>query len=73
MRYHGIDPSLRPLPLAAIAGAVLYGKMAFLSISPTCQSVIYGFICRNDGDRLNWESFQSHQPKAVARELRRPA
>jgi hypothetical protein len=47
-------------------------KMAFLSVSPTCQSVIYGFICRNDGDRLSWESFQFHQPKAVARELRRP-
>jgi hypothetical protein len=29
--------------------------MEFVSFTPTCQSVIYGYICVNDGDRLNWE------------------
>jgi len=47
-------------------------KMVFLSVSPTCQSVIYGFICRNDGDRLSWECLQSHQPKVAGSELRQP-
>jgi hypothetical protein len=33
-------------------------KMVFISVTPTCQSVIYGYVCRNDGDRLSWESRQ---------------
>jgi hypothetical protein len=32
--------------------------MVFISVTPTCQSVIYGYVCRNDGDRLSWESRQ---------------
>ena len=44
-------------------------KMVFVSVSPTCQSVIYGYICRNDGDRLSWECLQSHQPKVVGSEM----
>jgi hypothetical protein len=27
-------------------------KMVFISVTPTCESIIYGYICRNDGDRL---------------------
>jgi len=34
-------------------------KMMFLSVSPTCRSVIYGFWCENDGDRLTWEVHRS--------------
>jgi hypothetical protein len=33
-------------------------EMSFISVSPTCQTVIYGYLCRNDGDRLSWESRQ---------------
>ena len=40
-------------------------KMVFLSVSPTCQSVVYGFMCRNDGDRLSWECVDSYDPKLV--------
>jgi hypothetical protein len=28
--------------------------MEFVSITPTCQSVIYGYACRTDGDRIDW-------------------
>ena len=45
-------------------------KMVFISVTPTCQSVIYGYMCRNDGDRLSWECLQSHQQKVVRSELR---
>jgi hypothetical protein len=45
-------------------------EMVFTSVTPTCQSVIYGYVCRNDGDRLSWECRQSHQRKV---ELRKPA
>jgi hypothetical protein len=31
-------------------------EMDFASISPTCQSVIYGYKCSSDGDRLIWET-----------------
>jgi hypothetical protein len=47
--------------------------MVFVSVTPTCQSVIYGYVCRNDGDRLNWERRQSHQQKVVRSELRQTA
>jgi hypothetical protein len=47
--------------------------MVFVSVSPTCQSVIYGYVCRNDGDRLSWECRQSHQPKTVDTEFRQSA
>jgi hypothetical protein len=30
-------------------------EMTFVSVSPTCQSVIYDYVCRNDGDRFSWE------------------
>jgi hypothetical protein len=42
-------------------------KMEFLSVTPTCHSVIYGYACRTDGDRVNWEC-QSHQQTAVRSE-----
>jgi hypothetical protein len=45
-------------------------KMAFISVTPTCQSVIYGYVCRNDGDRLSWECRQSHLQNGV---LQQPA
>jgi hypothetical protein len=48
-------------------------KMVFISVTPTCESIIYGYICRNDGDRLSWERCQSHQQKVVRIELRQPA
>ena len=35
-------------------------EMRFISISPTCQSVIYEYVCSGDGDRLTWETRQSH-------------
>jgi predicted RNA-binding Zn-ribbon protein involved in translation (DUF1610 family) len=35
-------------------------EMRFISISPTCQSVIYEYACSGDGDRLTWETRQSH-------------
>jgi hypothetical protein len=41
-------------------------KMVFISVTPTCQSMIYKYMCRNDGDRLSWECRQSHQQKAVS-------
>lgn len=47
-------------------------KMVFISVTPTCQSVIYGYVCRNDGDRLSWER-QSHQQKVLRSELRQTA
>jgi hypothetical protein len=47
--------------------------MVFVSVTPTCQSVIYGYVCRNDGDRVSWESRQSHQQDVVRSELRQPA
>ena len=37
-------------------------KMEFLSITPTCHSVIYGYACRTDGDRIDWECPQSRRP-----------
>lgn len=48
-------------------------KMVFISVTPTCKSTIYGYICRNDGDRLSWECGQSHQQQVVRNELRQPA
>ncbi|MGP8119750.1 MAG: hypothetical protein ACLP8B_04410 [Xanthobacteraceae bacterium] len=36
-------------------------EMEFVSITPTCQSVTYEYICPNDGDRLNWECRQNSQ------------
>lgn len=40
-------------------------KMVFISVTPTYQSVIYGYMCRNDGDRLSWERRQPHQEKVA--------
>ena len=48
-------------------------KMVFISVTPTCHSVIYGYMCRNDGDRVSWECHQSHQQKVVSSELQQPA
>jgi hypothetical protein len=48
-------------------------KMVFMAVTPTNQSMIYGYMCRNDGDRLSWECRQSHQQKVVRSELRQPA
>ena len=45
-------------------------KMVFISVTPTCESTIYGYMCKNDGDRLSWECRQSHQQKVVRSELR---
>ena len=28
--------------------------MSLTGYSPTCESVIYDYLCRNDGDRLSW-------------------
>jgi hypothetical protein len=37
-------------------------KMAFIALSPTCQSVIYEYLCRNDGDRLSWNAMNGRPP-----------
>ena len=41
-------------------------KMVFVSVSPTCQSVIYGYICRNDGDRLSGNPFDLNSREWLA-------
>ena len=28
--------------------------MSVTSITPTCNGVIYGFLCSNDGDHISW-------------------
>jgi hypothetical protein len=43
-------------------------EMEFVSISPTCQSVIYEYTCPNDGDRLNWECRQQEATRNDFRE-----
>ncbi|MDR3464516.1 MAG: hypothetical protein P4M07_01095 [Xanthobacteraceae bacterium] len=42
--------------------------MEFVAITPTCQSVIYEYICPNEGDRLNWECRQHAAPRGDARQ-----
>jgi hypothetical protein len=31
-------------------------RMKLTGHSPICESVIYDFLCSDDGDRLNWQS-----------------
>jgi hypothetical protein len=50
---NGIPPSFPPCPTCK-------KETRFISISPTCQSVIYEYMCSGDGDRLIWETRQSH-------------
>lgn len=45
-------------------------EMEFIALTPTCRSVIYEYICPNDGDRLNWEC---RQPRLVDSEYRQRA
>jgi hypothetical protein len=42
--------------------------MEFVAITPTCQSVIYEYICPNEGDRLNWECRQQDAARGDVRE-----
>ena len=35
-------------------------EMSLTSVTPTCESTIYEYLCSNDGDRLTW---QPHHPK----------
>ena len=30
-------------------------EMVLISITPTCESPIFGYICSDDGDRLSWQ------------------
>ena len=31
------------------------GQMVLISIAPNCKGVVYGYLCSNDGGRLNWQ------------------
>ena len=45
-------------------------KMKLTGHAPTCESVIYDFLCSEDGDRLSWRSRRvaanSHQNRLTA-------
>ena len=36
-------------------------EMKLVGYAPACESVIYDFLCRDDGDRLSW------RPRSVTR------
>ena len=45
-------------------------EMDFTSFTPTCESVIYGYVCPNDGDRTHWEC---RHPEAAGNDYRQYA
>jgi hypothetical protein len=43
-------------------------KMEQTSATPTCDGVIYGFLCSSDGDRLSWQRGHPNKPSIKCRE-----
>jgi len=60
MPMSGISSKNVPLtcPLCPTCGK----EMTLTGVTPTCESVIYEYVCSNDGDRLSW---QPHHPKST--------
>lgn len=58
-----IPPTFPPCPTCA-------REMMLTSVTPTCESVIYGYVCSNDGDRLSWQP-RHEAPVAEGRQCAR--
>ena len=53
MRMENVTPTSPPCPTCG-------KEMRLTGHTPTCESMIYDFLCSDDGDRLSW------QPRPVA-------
>ena len=49
MRMENVPPIFLPCPTCG-------KEMKLTGHAPTCESVIYDFLCSEDGDRLSWRS-----------------
>jgi hypothetical protein len=47
MRVENVTPISPPCPTCG-------KEMRLTGHAPTCESVIYDFLCSDDGDRLSW-------------------
>jgi hypothetical protein len=54
-------PPPPPCPTCPTCG----NKMTLTGLSPTCETVIYDYVCGNDGDCISW------RPRRVAANSRR--
>jgi hypothetical protein len=59
-----VPPIFPPCPTCA-------EEMRLISVTPTCESVIYGYMCDNDGDRLIWQPRHHIRRKSALRPPRR--
>jgi hypothetical protein len=41
-------------------------EMMLTSVTPTCESVIYGYLCSDDGDRLSWQPRHCRAEAAIS-------
>jgi hypothetical protein len=48
------DLSSKNVPPISLPCPTCAKTMRLTSVAPTCESVVYGYVCSDDGDRLSW-------------------
>ena len=70
MRIENVTPIFPPCPTCG-------KEMKLTGHAPTCESVIYDFLCTDDGDRLSWRprrvAANSHQLDGLDINVSQPA
>jgi hypothetical protein len=71
--------SMENVPIISLNCPTCGEIMSLTGYSPTCQSVIYDYLCRGDGDRLSWRprrtaaNSRHNRPWALPSTLEQPA